>query len=272
MLKNKLLQLIMFMILIVVIFCGCSNCGCSNAEDSKKVNNIVEHSQNEIKNQNESVEEEPEVMANGDFDWSEYIDEEELKRQEYDSRSIDEILEEFEEEFNREIDRIFEEAFYESLDPYEQFVYGLQYSLGSYVDSVYNQYYGNSDSKASEIYNELDLDDYFTDLYDYENIVTEDDLIHSVENSRFRNVCDKTIGESIYGNLEDIQCFVKENPIDPDTTLITYTGIDKESDLKFTITFEVFSTMGIGVHSVYCNNRCVGGMEDVIEAVEYVLR
>lgn len=217
-------------------------------------------------------EEEPEVMANGDFDWSEYIDEEELKRQEYDSRSIDEILEDFEEYFNSEIDKAIEEVFYESLDPYEQFVYGLQYSLGSYTDSVYKQYYGNSTDEDDYYDIEEELNDYFTDLYDYEHIFTEEDLISSVENSRFRNVCDKTIGEAIYGNLKDVQRFVQEDERDPAIIYVTYTGIDKETDEKYTIKFEVINKISIGVYAVYRNNRAVGSLEDVLEAVEYVLR
>lgn len=217
------------------------------------------------------VEEEPEVMASGDNDYPDYLDEEAAKREEYDNRSLDELLDQFEEEFNREVDKAIEEALYESLDPYEQFIYGLQYSLGSYVDSVYNQYYSDPTRTASSINAELELSNYFTDLYDYENIVTDEDLIKSIENSKFRNVSDKTIGDAIYGNLEDVEYYIKENPVDPETRLVRFVGIDSEYDVKYSITFEVFD-LCIGVHSVSCNNRSVGGIEDVLEVVQYILR
>lgn len=217
----------------------------------------------------EVEETEAEIMASGDNDYPDYLDEqsEESKREQYDNMSLDELLDELEGEFNK----ILDEAFYESLDPYEQFVYDLQSSLTSYVDSVYTQY-GDSTRTIDTINANIELDKYFTDLYYYEDIKTEEDLISSIENSKFRSVCDRTIGDALHGNLEDVEYFVEEVPNKPENVYVTYTGIDKDYGMKYTIRFEVFGNMCIGVNSVYCNNRSVGGIEDVLAAVEYVLR
>lgn len=230
----------------------------------------IDKSFSDVEVETVEVEEvEPQIMASGDNDYPDYLDEqsEEYKREQYDNMSLDELLDELEGEFNK----ILDEAFYESLDPYEQFVYGLQSSLTSYVDSVYTQY-GDPTRTASTINAEIELDKYFTDLYYYEDIKTEEDLISSIENSKFRSVCDRTIGDALYGNLEDVEYFIEEVPNKPENVYVTYTGIDKDYGMKYTIRFEVFGNMCIGVNSVYCNNRSVGGIEDVLAAVEYVLR
>lgn len=73
MLKNKMLQLIMSMILIVVILSGCSN-----AEDSKKVSTGVEPSQNEITNQDEVTNTES-VDSNNDED----VENEDVEKEEF---------------------------------------------------------------------------------------------------------------------------------------------------------------------------------------------
>lgn len=217
----------------------------------------------------EELDEQPEVMASGDNDYPEYLDEEseEYKREYYDSISIDELLD----ELDKEMDNIVNDAINEVLDPQEQFVYGLQNALGSYVDSVYKQY-GDPTRTASSINAEIELDKYFTDLYYYEDIKSEDDLISSIENSKFRSVCDRTIGDALKCNLTDLKYYIEENPNNSENVYVTYTGIDEDSGMKYTIRFEVFDNMCIGVNSVYCNNRSVGGIEDVLAAVEYILR
>lgn len=220
-------------------------------------------------NINESLyTEEPEtqVMASGDNDYPEYLDEPQSEES-YEDKSLDELMG----ELGDEVDKIIDDSVNQVLDPQEQFVYGLQDALASYMDSIYTQY-GDPTRTASSINAGIELDKYFTDIYNYENIVSEEDLITSIEKSKFRSVCDRTIGDALYGNLEDIQYFVEENPNNTENVYVTYTGIDKETDMKYTIRFEVYGDMAIGVNTVYCNNRSVGGIEDVLAAVEYLLR
>lgn len=206
-----------------------------------------------------------EVMASGDNDYPEYLDEQQTES--YDDKSLDELIDELGDEF----DNILEDSINQTLDPQEQFVYGLQDALESYMDAVYTQY-GDPTRTASSINAGIELDKYFTDIYDYENIVSEEDLLNAIEKTTFRSVTDKTIGEALNEKLEDIKIFTEQNPNNAENTYVRYVGIDKEFGTKYNIRFEVYGNMAIGVNSVYCNNRNVGGIEEVLEAVQFLLQ
>lgn len=228
----------------------------------------VEVEEKEIEEEEvEEEETEPQIMATGD---NGHVD---STQPIMDEAYIDSIIEEFNYEVDRIIDEAVDEVIYESLSPDEQFVYGLQSALTSYTDSVYKQY-GDPTRTADYINADIKLNKYFTDLYYYQDIETNEDLISSIENSKFRSVCDRTIGDAIYGNLNDVQYFIDENgnPDEGINKYVTYTGMDEDTGNKYTIRFQVFDNTCIGINSVYCNNRSVGGLQDVLATAEYILR
>lgn len=222
----------------------------------------VEVEEKEIEEEEIEEEAEPQIMATGD---NGHVDSTQpIMSEAY----IDSIIE----EFNYEVDRIIDEAIYESLSPDEQFVYGLQSALTSYTDSVYKQY-GDPDRSIDYINADIKLSKYFTDLYNYKDIKTNEDLISSIESSKFRSVCDRTIGDAIYGNLDDVEYFIDENGnLDEEIEkYVTYIGMDEDTGNKYSIKFNVYDSC-ISINSVYCNNRSVGGLENVLATAEYILR